>query len=158
MENAAKALLIAGSIFLAIALITFGVYIYQSMHDMANAQDEKREQEQLVAFNKKYEAYNKSVMYGVDLITLMNMANEDSIKNGYDISIEFKFKTATSYTNNTDIYYGLSDYNQFKDNEDAFNDFKRRIFKCEKDQRSYDNYGRICIMRFIEVELTDYTV
>ncbi len=179
MENAAKALLIAGSIFLAIALITFGIYIYQSMHNMANAQDEKRDQEQLVAFNKKYEAYNKSVMYGTEIITVMNMAIEDNKKiynatdlNNLKINIDFEFEVTDVYIYNTETgrrdqnstaafifrnEYNIATYaSHIKTNTERFNDFKRRIFKC--DNIDYDpQTGRVYYMHFTEQKLNDYT-
>ncbi len=83
MENASKALIMAGGIFLAIIILTLGVYVYTSIHGIANSQDSKKLQEQLVAFNKKYESYNKSIMYGADVITVINMSYDDSQK--YDL-------------------------------------------------------------------------
>lgn len=132
MENASKALIIAGSIFLAIALITFAVYTYQSLHNMANAQDEKNAQEQLVAFNKKYEAYNKSIMYGTDVITVVNMADEDNQRYNMDIKI---YVAGTAETKNS--------------LKSKYSDVKSKIYKCEF--VNYDNTtGRINEMKFVE--------
>lgn len=74
MENAAKALLIAGGVLLAIITISLFVYMITATSRMAQAQDEKTALEQLVAFNNQYEAYNKRVMYGTDVITVVNKA------------------------------------------------------------------------------------
>ena len=71
-------------------------------------------------------------------------------KYGCNISIQFKFVTATTYTKelfedesdktkvkrrregtlrfNTTTYYGLEEYKGFKNNEDAFNDFKKFLY------------------------------
>lgn len=74
MENAAKALVIAGGILLAIMTLSLLVYMLGTTNRMAQAQDEKKVAEQLVAFNNEYEAYHKSRLYGVDVITVVNKA------------------------------------------------------------------------------------
>ena len=179
MENAAKALLIAGGIFFVIMIMTFGVYTYVKLHNIAKAQDELTEKEQLVAFNKKYESYNKTIMYGTDLITLMNMTKEDNEKYDIDISITFTIVEPIVYTKDLVriedpvthevIYrrgqaaatfsgtYDMSAYrSQIKGNKDMFDDFKRRLFKCTGTAYSTDGSGRIASMSFVEVPLTDY--
>ena len=74
MENASKALLIAGGILLAIITLSLVVYMITAASSMADAQDSKTLAEQITAFNKEYEAYNKRVMYGTDVITAINKA------------------------------------------------------------------------------------
>lgn len=74
MENAAKALVIAGGILLAIMILSLLVYMLGTTSRMAQAQDEKKVAEQLVAFNNEYEAYNKSRLYGIEVITVVNKA------------------------------------------------------------------------------------
>lgn len=74
MENAAKALIIAGGILFAIMILSLVVYMSTTTTRMAEAQDEKKKVEELTAFNKEYEAYNKTRMYGADIITVVNKA------------------------------------------------------------------------------------
>lgn len=74
MENAAKALLIAGGILLALMTLSLIVYMSTATTRMAEAQDEKKAAEELAAFNMEYEAYNKRRMYGTDIITVVNKA------------------------------------------------------------------------------------
>lgn len=171
MENASKALIMAGGIFLAIALITFGVYTYSSLNKLAKSQDEKTEQQQLVDFNKSYEAYNKSIMYGTDLITVMNKANDNNEMYDndeiYRITITFKLKEIGIYAYNQetrkrdkkndlkfDVEYDNVNYTNFKNNDDMFDDFKRRLFKCTKVEYN-KNTGRISNMDFEEVRLSN---
>lgn len=176
MENAAKALIMAGGIFLAIALITFGVYTYTTLNKLANAQDEQTEQQQLVDFNKSYEAYNRSIMYGTDLITVINKANDNNAlydDNTYKITITFKLKQAAVYEYDVnegkriikneeknfkiDTYYTNADLGEIKNlTKGSFDDFKRRLFSCTKVEYSSVT-GRINKMIFEEVLLNDYT-
>ena len=53
MENAAKALMIAGGILLAILTITLLVYMMTAASSMAEAQDAKTLSEQIAAFNRE---------------------------------------------------------------------------------------------------------
>lgn len=80
MENAAKALLIAGGILLALMTLSLIVYVSTSTTRMAEAQDEKKAAEELSAFNASYEAYNKTRMYGTDVITVVNKAINYNLK------------------------------------------------------------------------------
>ncbi len=174
MENAAKAIIISGGIFFAIALLTFGVYTYTSLNRLANEQDAQTEQQQLVNFNKSYEAYNKSIMYGTDLISVINKANDNNTlydDDTYKITITFEIKTTNIYAYDQDegerinqgeiikfeTIYTNDDYKEsvIANNSNAFDDFKRRLFKCTG--VGYSNVtGRINSMSFVEVPLNDY--
>lgn len=97
MENAAKALVIAGGILLAIMTLSLLVYMTSATSRMAEAQDQKIEHEQLVAFNSTYEAYNKNRMYGVDAISVAKKAINynirlDPSKAGEAVTIELILK------------------------------------------------------------------
>lgn len=102
MENATQALLIAAGVLFAIILITFGVYMYATIHNMAEAEDLKLEQEQLVAFNKKYLAYNKSILYGADLETLSKTVDAEK---SYTVTIWCILKAPTKLDENEYVYY-----------------------------------------------------
>lgn len=74
MENAAKALLIAGGIFFAILILSLIVYMSTATSRMIEAQEQKKMVEELETFNKSYQAYNKTRMYGADVITVVKKA------------------------------------------------------------------------------------
>lgn len=74
MENASKALMIAGGVLLAILTISLIVYMMTSVNSMAERQDAAKVAEQVNIFNKEYEAYNKRKMYGTDVITVIKKA------------------------------------------------------------------------------------
>lgn len=79
MENASKALLIAGGVILAIMILSTMVYMSGRITEFGEAQNNKKAAEQLAAFNAEYEAYNKQLMYGTDIVTVINKAKEDGI-------------------------------------------------------------------------------
>lgn len=100
MENASKALIMAGGVLLALLIITLCVYLYSSMTSLADTQDKKQAEKQLFAFNSEYEAYNKNRMYGTDVITVVNKAinhnrNMDAkeVEDTYYINVVITTKT-----------------------------------------------------------------
>jgi len=84
MDNASKAIIIAVSILIGIIVISLFYYVFgQASNLMVETQTENYEK-QLNAFNSAFEAYNKKVMYGADIISVLNQAiNNNEL---YDIS------------------------------------------------------------------------
>lgn len=95
MENAAKALIIAGGILLAIMTLTLLVYGITSTSRIEQAKAESEKIQEITNFNMEYEAYNKKRMYGIDVISVINKAinhnkamNAANIGNPYYINIK----------------------------------------------------------------------
>lgn len=113
MENASKALLIAGGMLIAMMILVLIVGLVTSISDVAESQDKKQLTEQLEQFNKQYEAYNKTKMFGIDVITVVNKAidHNKTIKateaDPYYINIKIKvnqtFETIVLEVDNTKI-------------------------------------------------------
>ena len=86
MENATKALLMIGSILLAILILSLIVLLMNNLQVIRTSESEKTFREQLTAFNMQYEAYNKKIMYGTDIISVVNKAidnnNAMNLQNG----------------------------------------------------------------------------
>ena len=103
MENASKALLIAGGVLVAILIL--GVLIVTI--NIVNSNQKTREKTlatvQLAEFNQKYEAYNKKALRGTDIITLIKMAIENNNKMevadvGEQYFINIKLELSKKYT------------------------------------------------------------
>ena len=127
MENASKALLIAGGILIALIIITMFIMMYNRISSIQKDQEEQTKVEQLSAFNAEYEAFDKKIMYGVDVITLINKATENNKKysgnTDYQITITVDGVTMTS----SDSLVGT--------------DQEKTIYKCEK--ITYNDLGRV---------------
>ena len=80
MENASKALLIAGGVLIALIILAMLLAMFNSMSNIQKEQEEQIKIEQIAAFNSEFEAYNKKVMYGTDVITLINKVAENNKK------------------------------------------------------------------------------
>ena len=80
MENVTKAMIIGGTTL--IAIIVMGVMIYAIRHaGILSTQTNVNEQtEQIAKFNQEYEAYNKKIMYGVDVLSCLNKAMSNNEK------------------------------------------------------------------------------
>ena len=76
MENASKALIIAASILLAIAIVGIGMYIYQSANITETINDASIEME-IKQFNFKYELY-EGKKKGSMVKTLLDLAAQNN--------------------------------------------------------------------------------
>ena len=110
MENASKALLIAGGILIAILVLAVVVTVSTSTSRLAQSQDEKKLAEQTAEFNRSFEAYDKKVMYGTDVITVVNKAIDYNKKlntnqENYFIDIVLTINTACNASERKVIQY-----------------------------------------------------
>ena len=80
MENANKALIMAGSTLIAIMLLTLFTYFMSKLSVWPQTQDILEKNEQISAFNAEYEVYQKSAMYGVDVVSCLNKAKSNNEK------------------------------------------------------------------------------
>lgn len=84
MENAAKALTIAGGVLIAIIVIATLWYSFQQWGILPQAKADNEKISQEVEFNKEFESYNKQNLYGTDVITVINKAMANNQKYGIE--------------------------------------------------------------------------
>lgn len=88
MENASKALLISGGALIAMLILSLVLLVTNNINSLQRAQADKTFQEQLSAFNMQFESYNKRIMYGTDVISVINKAVDNNklvgLTNGQD--------------------------------------------------------------------------
>lgn len=94
MENASKALLIAGGMLLAILIITLLVRSFNSVSEFQRAKLTEEEQAQLVAFNEQYTKYLNQYVYGTEVITVINKSLNNK---SHEITISIKFNGEYKY-------------------------------------------------------------
>ncbi len=71
MENASKALLMAGSVLISLIVISLLVMSFTSLRGLQQTEQGLTREEQATQFNSQYEAYARSV-YGSELLSLVN--------------------------------------------------------------------------------------
>ena len=88
MENASKALIIAGAILLAILLITLGIYIFQQSQSTVN--NSGMSQAEVQSFNSQFIKYEGTSVKGSavkSLVQEVNANNSQDESNEHQISI-----------------------------------------------------------------------
>ena len=84
MENAAKALSIAGGILIAVMLAVLVYYVFTHWGESQRIKQEDVEVQKVEDFNKSYLSYEK-VLYGSELLGLVNKMSD------YNISDDVKY-------------------------------------------------------------------
>lgn len=96
MEHANKALLMVGGMLFALMVMSLVAFVFSSLTTLPTEEDYRVEATQIAAFNNEYTAYDKKIMYGVDVISVLNKALSNN-----DKYVLEKFVTGGGY--NTDF-------------------------------------------------------
>lgn len=89
MENASKAIIMAGGVLIAVAIITVALYAFNVYKGYARTSNQILSTSQIVSFNRFYESYDsnpvagssyKYSIRGIDAINIWRKASEDHIK------------------------------------------------------------------------------
>ena len=84
MENASKALIIAGAILLAILIIGLGMAVYTRVKDVAN--DDKINDTKVQAYNSDFEAY-EGIQSGSQVRALCDKIRSHNLANSTDTTL-----------------------------------------------------------------------
>lgn len=122
MENASKALLIAGAILICILLIAIGMYIYQSANATVDSAVSQMSQQEKDIYNAKIKPYLKDIVKGSEVKSMIDnivSMNQENVGNsGKFISIETAGNIATFKSTLTNGV-ALTNYNGGKALSDA---------------------------------------
>ena len=93
-SSLSKALIMVAGVLLAMLVIAFITVSFNRIGEWATTSDEELSTEQKEEFNKEFEVYDKSLMYGVDFISCLNKAksNNDKINNKFGESIDASYE------------------------------------------------------------------
>ena len=97
MENASKALIIAGNVLISLLVITVFVFGFTNLREYMSSKQDLEYIEQATDFNKQFDEYNRKGIYGSEFFTLVNLVENYNKKylqsDGYtklDIQVTFK--------------------------------------------------------------------
>ena len=76
MENATKALEMAGSVLIGVLLLGCLLFAYTRMSELKDTEHKVEVSEQAKDFNQDYETYNRNNLYGSDLFSLANQIED----------------------------------------------------------------------------------
>lgn len=100
MENASKALIIAGAILISILLISVGIIVMNAINDPISEAGSSAESQAIEIFNSKFTAYiGNELDYSTvkSLLTTITSVNGSSdVKNDNDRKIEFERGSSVS--------------------------------------------------------------
>lgn len=98
MDNTVDALQMAAGLIFGVLLLAALVYVFNIISNSENTKQEMAVVEQSTEFNKKYLAFDKTSMYGTDLISVLSMA----ISNNQICNTENSLHPTGEYNENID--------------------------------------------------------
>ena len=101
MENASKALMMAGSVLLSVLIITALVFLYNNVIDLKRTESLSEETKKLYEYNKKIEMFNKQGLYGSEILSLSNLIEDynrtqNELKEYNEIKLQIEIKEMPS--------------------------------------------------------------
>lgn len=86
MENAAKALQIAGGVLLSLMILGLIVFSYNNWKSLGQNEHQLEVEAQAVDFNKQFDMYMKNGVYGTEILSLANKINNYNSSVGLSLS------------------------------------------------------------------------
>ena len=155
MENATKALIIAGGMVIAMLIVGLLTWGYTQIRALQQANVTEEERQQVVDFNERFEAYNKKVVRGYQMISLSNLVYDTNTRfaedDGYTpVTISVNGLSSQDAENEDLVNYIQTYYDTMTTNEK--NALKQLYFECTGVE--YDNRNsRVVKMTFKRVNV-----
>lgn len=131
MENASKALIIAGSVLIALVIIAALVFTYNKLTELEQTKTTIDETSKMTEYSKRFEQYNKT-LYGSELLSLANLQEDynktQSNEKGYtQVTIMVTIHKSVDY-----FFAGTENIKQLTINK---NNIESEITKCETQKK-----------------------
>lgn len=160
MENATKALIIAGGMLIAMLIVGLLVFGYTQLRQYQQTAYDEESTRQLADFNERFEAYNRTTVRGYQIISLGNLVYDTNIRyadyQGYeDVAVQVKGLTNLYDSNRSPdekvdlVNFVQETYNRL--NGDQKNAVKEAYFECTG--VTYGVFGRVTRMEFSNVKV-----
>ena len=108
MENASKALIIAGAILVSILIIGLGMYLYTTASGVFDSNQLKEQQAR--TYNDQFEKYFGSKVTGSNVRALYDAVRNHNITNQSDTSLTITIQAGKVYTVEGTTYDSTSGY------------------------------------------------
>ena len=142
MENASEALLIAGGILLTILTLSLLVYMFNNISTIGTTQAQLQEEQRLSEWNAEWEAYNKKLLYGAEVLTVINKAEQNNIEYEYNT----KYTVEIKVLDNGIVITEIKEDGTVR-GKDYVEQNKTAIFRCNKMEANSET-GRIQNIEF----------
>lgn len=137
MENATKAILIAGGVLIALIIISIGIYLYTLYSSQSEEYSQIISATELQKFNSKFDVYvGRNDITAQEIVSVVNLSKE------YDNQVQI-------YLKNSKIEFTTSNTQ-----EDFIKNNKDKKFSCMLNSSTtnpnpkYDEYGKIIKLTF----------
>lgn len=97
MENASKALIIAGAILLSILIISLGIFIFNQASEITKSSN--LSEVEVLQFNEKFTSFEGNNVRGSEVNTLITRILQNNVANQEDKSKQVKLKIEAGETN-----------------------------------------------------------
>ena len=162
MENASRALIIAGGMLIAMLIVGLLVLGYTEIRDYQQSQTDEEAIAQLAEFNERFEAYNRTTVRGYQIISLGNLVYDTNIRyadyQGYErvvVEVTGLTKLYKSDSNPNEkvniVDFVQNTYDRLNSNQQ--NAIKEAYFECTG--ITYGASGRVTGMQFSNVEVVN---
>lgn len=156
MENASKALMMAGGVLISLLVISLLVFFYNNLKDLQNIDQTVEETEQAIEFNKQYDVYARNI-YGSDILSIANKIEDynkrESENKGYtkiELSVTIE-KDIDSEFFRKGIYSSSNIVNKIEQVEKKANEIGNKTVKSIDGIYSR-KVSKLATMRTIDIE------
>ena len=141
MENASKALLIAGSVLITLAIISLLVFGYEGLSEWQQTVDDSEQTRTDTEFMRQVEQFNRD-LYGSELLSLMNYVEDYNARlagDGY-AEIEFNVQIRRDIQGTSEYFTsGNYDLQALYDEVKGPNGIETRIEQYEEPNSNYND-------------------
>lgn len=146
MENASRALVIAGGVLLSLIIIGVVMFAYRGITSLQKEKDISLSNEQVSKINEQIEKYTKkSVIYGSEVLSICNAIEDYSRKypesEGYP-KITAKIKIKADGKNDVELFF-KDEYNDEEYNDEQYNSTQRLKGDYDSAIETRDDKGKI---------------
>lgn len=135
MENASKALLMAGGILIAILVLSLGVYLFTTYSKVGTTYDNTIESNEKIKFNTNFTKFEgRTDITAQEIVSIVNFAKD------YEESNQIKVNVTAEDMDKSKLIDFITKSNEL--------DTK---FTVKKGNISYDSYGRVNGIKFDKI-------
>ena len=162
MENASKALIMAGSVLIALIIISLLVAFFGQLRNLQNTTDDVEKEEQVYEFNKQYDVYARNV-YGSELLSLANKIIDynktESENDGYtkiELYITIKNDIDSTYLKKGE-YTSNSFIKELNNIEKKVEEIGNITIKSSENSKNTRKVSKLATMRTSDIEELGFT-
>lgn len=157
MENASKALIMAGSVLIALIVISLLVMFYNNIRNLQKTELSVEQQEKAGEFNKQYEVYQRDI-YGSELLSLVNKINDynkiEAENEGYtkiEIYVTFEKNVDSTYFSKG-TYNSSTMKNKINELDKKIEELGNQTIKSKKSSSIIRKVSKLATMRTADIE------